>query len=115
MVCSLKGMAMKTRYLLVLGMGIVVCIGVALAGISCPKGYHQWEYGIFQCGQQWVWCAPGSLVRTSSQRDFALEMKMGTYSISPIQVLNHLGGQGWELVEPSESGSTETYWFKRQR
>lgn|GEM_PF-3176608 len=106
---------MKTRYLLVLGTVIVVCISISLAGISSPKEYHQWEYGIFQCGQQWLWCAPGELVRTSSQRDFAVEMKMGTCSISTVQVLNHLGGQSWELVELAESGNTQTYWFKRQR
>jgi hypothetical protein len=109
---------MERKYLLVLGLALVVSTGGVLAGRSpvAHKG-QQWEYGVFELGQEWIWCAPGVLVRTESQRDFAVEMKLNTYGnpVGTLQVVNHLGEQGWELVEFSECPDISTYWFKRPR
>jgi len=96
---------------------VVSVTSVLVGSNSLAHKGQRWEYGIFECGKEWIWCEPGVLVITSSQRDFAAEMKVNTFGhpISPIQIINHLGAHSWELLTLSELGNIQTYWLKRPK
>ncbi|NQT02907.1 MAG: hypothetical protein HQ580_12840 [Planctomycetes bacterium] len=131
----------KKRLIILIGV-IIVCTGGVLAKRNLVEEtdsstHTQWEYGVYRIGvgrHQYEWQDADKRTYAKNQTSF-LE-RMGLISIiknlsimseTPrlaeyvldAEFINHLGTQGWELVDIVDKSSramvNRTFWFKRQK
>jgi hypothetical protein len=105
------------------GTGVLVT-AVLLIGAERPaREPGRWEYGMYiESPGNLEWHLATTHVRATNVTFFfermgfptGAEVSARTGRIQPL-VLNHLGQQGWELVQVSIDPQREIYWFKRPR
>ena len=117
------------------GFVVVACAAVALAASAVPrpqaaaqpaaKAGEKWEYGSLSVAskRRLSWTSASEEVQGEDWAELGAQLKVkfkGGESVTQtrIAVLNHLGGQSWELVShairSTEKTSSETYTFKRR-
>jgi hypothetical protein len=99
---------------------LVLLIG-ATAGSRTPT---QWEYGIYtDSAGNYDWQDANRRVQATNPTNFfeqmgfptGIEVDVRTGRV-PAMVLNHLGRQGWELVDMrTGDAKRNVYWFKRPK
>lgn len=105
------------------GIGILV-MGLMLVGAeSATREPARWEYAMYiESPGNFEWHGVTAHVRATNATFFFermgfptdIEVSARSGRIQPV-LLNHLGQQGWELVEVSPDPSRTVYWFKRPR
>ena len=131
----------RKRLFILIGI-IIVCTGGVLAKKSVVEENiistrTQWEYGVYRVrvGQhRYEWQDAVGYIYGYSQENFFGKMgllkiidRLKTMSNQPrtneylldAEFFNHLGTQGWELVDTMDRSSgaiiNRTYWFKRHK
>lgn len=131
----------RKRLIILIGI-IIVCTGGVLAKKSLVEENSistrtQWEYGVYRVGSgqhRHEWQNADKFIYGYTQEDFLGKMgltkiinKLGTITnqrltneyLLDAEFLNHLGTQGWELVDVMDRGSgaiiNRTFWFKRHK
>ncbi len=105
------------------GIGILV-MGVMLVGAEpAAREPVRWEYAMYvESPGNFEWHGAVAHIRATNATFFFERMGFPTGSevsaqtgrIQPV-LLNHLGQQGWELVEVAPDPARTVYWFKRPR
>ncbi len=131
---NLKGVDMKRRYLVAVGVTLAVLAAVVLAGADSTvlRIAPKWEYAMYisrvgEDGQKRVsWFEGDRYVNNYSPFEFCRQMnipasskgvdEMALTPIYDLTVLDYLGQRGWELVSfPEKKDGATTYLFKRPR
>ncbi len=89
-----------------------------------PRAASRWEYGLYtESPGNYDWQEATRRVQTADPIHFfekmgwptGIEVDPRTGRV-PALVLNHLGQQGWELIEMrGGQNGRDVYWFKRPR
>ena len=114
--------------------GMLLSLGLLIGANPNPRTGTQWEYGVFLHGHDgFQWDHDGQLVVGNTAATFIKNMGLPKHCPTSARknalqraVLDHLGGQGWELVQvvhnddmPTTYSEEGTYhyasWFKRSR
>jgi hypothetical protein len=105
------------------GIGILV-MGALLVGANPPaRESTRWEYAMYiESPGNFEWHGAVAHIRATTatfffeRMGFPTDMEVSARSgrIQPV-LLNHLGQQGWELVEITAGPPREVFWFKRPR
>lgn len=102
----------------------LLVMAVLLIGAEGPARQPvRWEYGMYmESPGRLEWHVAATHVRATNATHFfeqmgfptGIEVRHRTGRTQPL-LLNHLGQQGWELVDVSIDPQREIYWFKRPR
>jgi len=115
---------MKSRTpIIACGIGILA-MGVLLIGAE-PAGQSptRWEYAMYvESPGNFEWHGAIAHIRATTATFFFermgfptdIEVSARSGRIQPV-LFNHLGQQGWELVEIAGEPAREVFWFKRPR
>lgn len=115
---------MKSKLILVASAAGMLLVTTFLIGASpASRAPAQWEYGVYtESTGNYEWQDANQQVRATTA-DFFFE-KMGLPSGIEVDartgrlstlLLNHLGRQGWELVDVLAEEQRDVYWLKRPR
>jgi hypothetical protein len=105
------------------GLGLVFLAVFLMGANPAPRAATPWEYGIYiESPGNYEWQSAAQAVRATNPTFFfermgfptGIEVDARTGKIQ-TRVLNHLGQQGWELVDIVVDGRREVYWLKRPR
>jgi hypothetical protein len=105
------------------GIGILLMAVMLVGADSATRTPAKWEYAMYiESPGNFEWHGAVAHIRATNATFFFermgfptdVEVSARTGRIQPV-VLNHLGQQGWELVEVSPDPSRTIYWFKRPR
>ncbi|MBP7049762.1 MAG: hypothetical protein KBE65_01975 [Phycisphaerae bacterium] len=103
-------------------MVVMFAMALLLTGAAAPEP-AQWEYGMYvESPGNFDWHTASNHTRATNPVFFFermgiptnIETSTRTGRIQPL-LLNHLGRQGWELVETATDSGRTTCWFKRPR
>ncbi len=130
---------MKSGCVTILLVAVVVCAGGLAArrdsAGSVGSAGIRWEYGVFRIGGRYPYEWQDASGRTYGRTVELFLEKMGLSAVeaklrsrkdapistleytAELELLNHLGAQGWELVVLADRGPAgipnRTFWFKR--
>lgn len=108
------------------GIGLLVMTMLLIGAEPAPSGSPQpvqWEYGMYiESPGNFEWHVAANYVRATNATFFFermgfptdIEVSARTGRIQPL-LINHLGRQGWELVEVAVDARRDVYWFKRPK
>lgn len=105
------------------GIGIVAMAVLLMGAEPAARGPARWEYAMYiESPGNFEWHGTVAHIRATNATFFFERMGFPTNveiiarsgRIQPV-LLNHLGQQGWELVEIAIDPTREIYWFKRPR
>jgi hypothetical protein len=116
---------MKSRaFVIWCSAGVLLAVVFVVGANPSPSAAPQWEYGIYtESPGNYEWQDAGRRVHTTNPTQFfermgfptGLEVDARTGRV-PALALNHLGRQGWELVDTERTEpKRDVYWFKRPR
>jgi hypothetical protein len=105
--------------------GILVMGAMLVGAEPVAKQSPRWEYAMYiESSGNFEWHGPATHIRATNATFFFermgiptdIEVSARSGRIQPV-LLNHVGQDGWELVEvETETGPARTtYWFKRSR
>lgn len=105
------------------GIGILMMVALLMGAEPSTPGPARWEYAMYiESPANFEWHGAVAHVRATSATLFFermgfptdIEISARSGRIQPV-LLNHLGGQGWDLVEIATEPTRAVYWFKRPR
>ncbi len=98
-----------------LGLGVTAAL---LAGASpAPEKTKAWEYAVYRSlGNRYQWQTPDAAIFAHGLPEFCKQLKLKTpksRASAEIELTNHFGRQGWELIQMAPTSGTGVFWFKR--
>jgi hypothetical protein len=115
---------MKNRVpMIACGIGILATAALLVGAEPATRTPAQWEYAMYvESPGNFEWHGAVSHVRATTATFFFermgfptnIEVSARSGRIQPV-LFNHLGRQGWELIETTREPSREIFWFKRPR
>ncbi len=130
----LKGATMKSRAFMILSSaGVLFAVLFVVGANPSGRAAPQWEYGIYtESSGTYEWQDGSQRIQTTNpnqffeRMDFPIGVEVDTRTGFPtgleasvrtgrirVLVLNHLGRQGWELIDSDGTEARHAYWFKR--
>ena len=113
---------MRNRTLVIAcGMATLAMTVMLIGAKPTAPASGEWEYAMYiESPGNFEWHTETDHVRATNATFFfermgiptGIEVSGRTGRIQPL-LLNHLGRQGWELVEASLNSGWTAYWFKR--
>lgn len=109
--------------MIVSGVGILMTAALLIGAEPASRTPAQWEYAMYvESLGNFEWHGAVTHVRATTANFFFermgfpsdIEVSARTGRIQPV-LFNHLGRQGWELIETIREPSREIFWFKRPR
>jgi len=81
-----------------------------------PEATTRWEYAVYRSlGNRHQWQTPDAEIFANNLPDFCKQLGVkapASRATIEIELANHFGAQGWELVQTDTNG-TSAFWFKR--
>jgi len=115
---------MKSRTpMIACGIGILVMGALLIGAEPASQAPTKWEYGMYvESPDNLEWYGAVAHIRATNATFFFermgfptdVEVSARTGRIQPV-LFNHLGQQGWELVEIAGDPARQVFWFKRPR
>jgi hypothetical protein len=114
---------MRRKTLAVLIVLTVGCTAGLLAGAGPSKPHTaQWEYAVYRAWGPWhQWQTPDADISIRGLPEFLRELGLKDVKnerTAEMELANHFGKQGWELIEISAPGQDRamwSFWFKRPK
>lgn len=112
---------MKRKTLIACSIGLLALAVLLIGAEPGGSGPVRWEYGRYtESPGNFEWDTAATHIRATNPTFFFermgfptdIEVSASTGRVQPL-LLNHLGRQGWELVEVVVDASRRVYWFKR--
>jgi len=102
------------------GLGVAATL---LAGAAPkPPNATSWEYATYRSlGNRYHWQSPDEDIFARDLGSFVNQFKLKGHirdDTAELELMNHFGRQGWELVQmtpPGETRGTWIFWFKRPK
>ena len=108
---------MSCRTLMLLGLLALGSTAALLADADqAPETTTTWEYAVYRSlGNRHQWQTPDAKTFANNLADFCKQLGLrapANRASTEIELTNHFGAQGWELVQTDTDG-TSVFWFKR--
>ena len=114
---------MKSRPLVVLTLlGLAAIAALSAAAAPKPPNATSWEYATYRSlGNRYQWQSPDEDIFARDLGSFINQFKLKGHirdDTAELELMNHFGQQGWELIQmtpPGETRGTWIFWFKRPK